>query len=356
MKKSIHIKCFVFICLFLLPIVAEAQDEITSEGLSRAQVLKYPLISTALSIATVTGIGRIDSADLANYKTPWWLDASIATQHLPIYQLDKQLGMRYSLIEGGFLAAHYATKSSSPTITGTALNLYLKTAYYSTYDMYKIARGRAQPGIYTDEWRGYGVKELSFAPFQLKNILQPIFLIPVGLITWGQINQIQDSDTSIFKTKQAYIDGNKYSLGQAIPMMIGNNMLHYLATAIGEEVLYRGVIYEELKVSFGSKRAKLYDFFIFPAIHVPMDIAARRDLDYIIGQFIQRGVATLLFDFAYDKGGLPLSVSLHTWFNFINFTTNWMRDGGVPDTDPTDNTGTSVSVMPPLTISFTIYF
>lgn len=355
MHKKI-LTCLLLIFIFSLPLATRAQNKNASEGYTRSQVLKYPLISTALSVATVTGVGAIDSADIADYKTPWWLNASIATQHLPIYQLDKQLGMRYSIVEGGFLAAHYATKNNSSTIAGTALNLYLKTAYYSTYDMYKITRSRAKPGIYTEEWRGYGIKELSLAPFQLKNILQPVFLIPVGLITWGQINQIQDSDTSIFKTKQAYIDGNKYSLGQAIPMMIGNNMLHYLATAIGEEVLYRGVIYEELKVSFGSKRAKLYDFFIFPAIHMPYDLAAGRDAEEIFGRFIERGIATLLFDFAYDKGGLPLSVSLHTWFNFINFTTNWMRDGGIPDSNNEDNNGTSISVMPPLTISFTFYF
>jgi len=306
-------------------------------------------------VAMVTSIGLIDSVDIADVDVPWWLPAAIATQHLPMYQLDTRLGMRYSIAEAGFLAAHYATKSS-PTVAKTAINLYLNTAWYSIYNTYNIARSRAKPGVYPDEWRSYGVKELSLAPFQLKNILRPLFLIPVGLITWNQLNQIQESDSSIFKTKKAYIDGDEMPMGQAIAMMIGNNMLHYLATGIGEEALYRGVIYEELKVSFGSRRAKLFDFFIFPGIHVPMDIAAGRDAEYITKQFIIRGVSTLLFDYAYDKGGLPLSVALHTWFNLIGFTSRWMADGGTPDPCPEEENGTSVSVMPPLMISYSIRF
>jgi len=356
MFQTTRAACLFGLLVAISPLATWAQNEVVPDGYTRAQVLKYPLISTAINVATVTSIGLIDSADFADVKIPWWFHATIAPQHIPMYQLDTRLGRRYSIAEAGFLAAHYATKSS-PTVAKTAINLYLNTAWYSIYNTYNIARSRAKPGVYPDEWRSYGVKELSLAPFQLKNILRPLFLIPVGLITWNQLNQIQESDSSIFKTKKAYIDGDEMPMGQAIAMMIGNNMLHYLATGIGEEALYRGVIYEELKVSFGSRRAKLIDFFLFPAIHVPMDIAAGRDADYITEQFVQRGIATLLFDYAYDKGGLPLSVSLHTWFNFINFTTNWMRDGGKPGlSSPRENAGSASISAPPLMISYTIWF
>lgn len=351
------------ICCYLLygQLMAQVQNNssyVETEGrtFTRAQVLKFPLISTALSVVTVTSIGFIDSVDIADVDIPWWLSASIATQHLPMYQIDKRRGMKYSLAEAGLLTSHYATKNS-PTATLLPFNLYLKTAWYSTYDMYKISRSRAKPGIYPDEWRSYGVKELSLASFKWKNISHPLFYIPVGLSLWSAINDVRKSKTSIFKTKKAYIDGDEMPMGQAVPMVIGINTLNYIVTAIGEEALYRGVIYEELKVSFGSKRAKLLDFFIFPGIHVPMDIAAGRDAGYITEQFIVRGVSTLLFDFAYDKGGLPLSVSLHTWFNLIGFTSSWMADNGVPDKDSNGGSGSSPSVaMPPFMISFSINF
>ncbi len=334
--------------------VSKAQNESDIEGLTRAQILKYPMISTALSVVTVTSIGAIDSTDIADLKIPGWFSAIIATQHLPMYKVDKDLGMRYSIAGGSFLAGHLVTKDR-PTITLLPFNLYLKTAWYSTYDMYKINRNKAMPGLYPDDWRGYGVKELSLASFKWENLSHPIFYIPVGLSLWGAVNTIKDSDCSIFKTKKAYIDGDEMSLGTSIPMVVGINMLNYIATAIGEEALYRGVIYEELKVSFGPRRAKLYDFFIFPAIHVPMDIAAGRKSDYIVEQFIIRGISTLLFDFAYDKGGLPLSVSLHTWFNMIGFTSRWIAEGGTPDPCPEEgNGGNSASILPPLMISISI--
>ena len=356
-------KILIMICCNILygqVLMAQVQNnsssaETSDRNYTRAQVLKYPLISTALSIATVTGVGLIDSADIADVEIPLWLSASIATQHLPMYQIDKSLGMKYSLAETGLLTSYYATRNS-PTVSLLPFNMYLKTAWYSTYDMYKITRNRAKPGIYPEKLRSYGVKELSLAPFKWDNISHPLFYIPVGLSLYSAINEVRNSDCSIFKKNKAYIDDDEMPMGQALPMVIGLNTLNYIATAIGEEALYRGVIYEELKVSFGSRRAKMLDFFIFPGIHVPMDIAAGRDTEYIAQQFVIRGVSTLLFDYAYDKGGLPLSVALHTWFNLISFSSRWMADGGTPDECPDEKNGSSASVMPPLMISYAISF
>ncbi|GAJ08257.1 unnamed protein product, partial [marine sediment metagenome] len=78
---------------------------------------------------------------------------------------------------------------------------------------------------------------------------------------------------------------------------------------------------------------------------------------YITEQFIVRGVSTLLFDYAYDKGGLPLSVAIHTWFNLISFTSRWMAEGGTPDPCPEEESGASASVsVPPLMISYSFRF
>ena len=212
----IALKKLTPLLLILIPAVsAIGQNE--AGNYTRAQVLKYPLISTALSVVTVTSIGAIDSTEIADVEIPGWFSAIIATQHLPMYKVDKDLGIRYSIAEGGFLTAHYATKTR-PTMTLLPFNLYLKTAWYSTYDMYKISRSKAKPGIYTDDWRGYGVKELALASFKWENLSHPLFYIPVGLSLFGAINTIRDSDCSIFKTKKAYVDGEEMSLGAAVPM------------------------------------------------------------------------------------------------------------------------------------------
>jgi len=98
------------ICCYLLYgqlLMAQEQNKssyVETEGsnYTRAQVLKYPLISTAISVASVTGVGLIDSTDIANVDIPWLLSASIATQHLPMYQFNTRLGMRYSLYNNCF--------------------------------------------------------------------------------------------------------------------------------------------------------------------------------------------------------------------------------------------------------------
>ncbi len=354
LRKVMSIVWLVIFATASSPSITKAENKLAADGLTRAQVLKYPLIGTAVSVVTANSIGVIDSTDFANAKLPWWFPIIPAPQHMLMYKIDKPRGIKYSIAEAGFLATHYAT-NNSPTATKTAFNLYLMTAWYSTYDMYRITRGEAKPGVYESEWKGYGVKELAVAPLKWENISQPLFYIPVGLITWGMVSNIGKSDSSIFATNKAYIDGNETPMGQAISMIIGNNIIHYLATAIGEEALYRGVVYEELRASFGPKKAKLIDFFLFPALHIAPDLAKGRGSEEITSRFIERGVATLLFDYAYDKGGLPLSISLHTWFNFINFTGNWMRDGGEPSPSEDGDPSTSLTA-PPLMISFTFRF
>jgi len=352
MKNIIWIILFVVVAL---PIVTQAQNEVIPDGLNRAQVLKYPLVGTAISVVTANSIGFIDSADFVDGILPWWFPIMPGTQHALTYKFDNRHGLKYSMAEAGLLATHYAT-NNNPMLTTTAFNLYVMTAWYSTYDTYKIARNKAAPGVYNSDWQGHSLKDLAIAPLKWENISHPIFFIPVGLISWGMLSGIANSDSSVFATNEAYIDGNKLPVGQAIAITFGNNLLHYLGTAIGEEALYRGVVYEELKESFGPKKAKMIDFFLFPALHIVPDIAKNRDFEEITGRFIERGVATLLFDYAYDKGGLPLSVSLHAWFNFLNFTGNWMRDGGEPDGGIEDNEGASASISPPLMISFSFRF
>jgi len=336
------------------PFITKAKDDTATDGLTRKEVLQYPLIGTAFSVVTANSIGFIDSADFENAKLPWWFPIIPAPQHALVYKINKPRGIKYSIAEAGFLATHYAT-NDSPTATKTAFNLYLMTAWYSTYDMYKINRGKAKPGVYNDDWQGHSLKELALAPLKWENISHPLFYIPVGLISWGMVSNIGKSDSSIFATDEAYIDGKNLPVAQGIGMIVGNNVVHYLATAIGEEALYRGVVYEELKNSFGSTKAKLIDFFLFPALHIAPDLAKGRGSDEITSRFIERGVATILFDYAYDKGGLPLSISLHTWFNFINFTGNWMRDGGEPG--PSEDNGASETISaPPLMLNYTFWF
>ncbi|GAI94809.1 unnamed protein product, partial [marine sediment metagenome] len=59
----------------------------------------------------------------------------------------------------------------------------------------------------------------------------------------------------------------------------------------------------------------------------------------------------------YDKGGLPLSVAMHTWFNFLSFTSRWMAEGGILESSLEEGNSMQNSVvLPPLMLNYSIRF
>ena len=348
-----HTICFILLLAVSQPSVTKGQNEVVSGGYSRAQVLKTTGLSAALSIATITGTGLIDSTDVANVDLPGWFYGLIAMEHLPLYALDPAQGIKYSAMQAGFLGVHLATQSS-PFVTLTPFNVYLKSSFYSTYHVYKTARVRAKPGVYSDDWNAYSITDLIRAPFQLKNFRHPIVWGPIAFITITSTISVLTSDDAVHKTGEAYIDDKKVALSTALPTVLGLQLVHDMATAIGEEALYRGVIYEELRIEFGPKKAKMVDMVLFPGIHVPFDLARSAPSEEIIGLFFLRSLSTLLFDIAYDKGGLMYSIPLHGWRNFANNVGVWLNSAGVPSSDPSSSSASKSA--PPLMISYTIRF
>ena len=356
MHKAAIISFVILFFVVSLPIVSHAQSEPVPEGLSRAQVLKTTGLSAAFSVVTITSTGLLDTTQVADVDLPWWFYGTIAMQHLPLYAFDPAQGIKYSALQAGLLGLHLATQSS-PFLTLSPFNVYLKTSFYSTYQIYKIARSRAKPGVYSDEWKAYSFKELLRAPFQLKNLRHPIVWGPIAFIAVGSMISVLSADDAVHKTGEAFIDDKKVALSTAVPMAFGLQLVHDMATAIGEEALYRGVVYEELRIEFGPKKAKMVDMILFPAIHVPFDIARSAPTEEIAGLFILRSLSTLLFDIAYDKGGLPYSIPLHGWTNFVNNFGVFLNSAGVSSSEVSDQSGASASrSAPPLMITYTVRF
>ena len=103
-----------------------------SEGFNRAKVLKITSLSAAFNVATITSSGFIDSTNVANVDLPGWFYGTIAMEHLPLYALNPVEGIKYSGVQAGLLGIHLATQSS-PFVTLTPFNVYLKSSFYSTY-------------------------------------------------------------------------------------------------------------------------------------------------------------------------------------------------------------------------------
>jgi len=341
--------------LVLVPLFGAANDVESTDGLTRAQILKITGLSAAVSVATIAGTGTLDTTKVADLDLPLWFYSTIAMEHLPLYALDPAQGIKYSGIQAGLLGLHLATQSS-PFYTLAPFNIYLKTSFYSTYQVYKTARNRAKPGAYQDDWKPYSFKELLRAPFQRKNLRHPIVWGPIAFMTFSSTLNILTSDDAVHKTGEAYIDDKKVALSTAVPLALGLTLVHDLATAIGEEVLYRGVVYEELRVQFGSKKAKMYDMLLFPTIHIPFDLARGAPTGEIAGMFILRSIWTLMFDIAYDKGGLAFSIPLHAWTNFANNSSVWLGSAGVPSSNPSDQSAELSLKKPVVMFRFSIIF
>jgi len=349
------------ICCYLLLygqlLTAQVQNNssyVETEGrnYSRAQVLKYTGFSLGINALTINEISALDSVDIEELNIPWWMYATMGSHHLPLYALDSKKALTYTGTGLSFLSLHLATKEK-PYVSLVPLHFYLNNEFYSTYEIYKATRGKAKSGIYPEDWKTYNRKELFFAPFKMENLSRRFFYFTILTSTTLTVLSALGNEDAIWKTGEAYIDNEKVPISQAVPAILATNLLRFTATAVGEEALYRGVIYEELKVSLGSKRAKIIDMILFPAIHVPGDLARNKSSEEVINQFIMRSLSTLLFDYAYDRGGLPLSTALHMWFNTIGVSMDWAANNGVK---PSSSNNSSSTLVTNFNISFSIGF
>lgn len=324
-------------------------SDITQENIyTRSDVLKRAGLSFIPTVALITGLSSLDSSDIANLKLPAWMLVTMGAQHLPLYLTDTNKAKQYSVFELSSLGLHLATQEET-FFTFIPLHFYLYSGWYSSYDNYAAMRKQSN---YSDQWKSYDKKELIKASFN-KDVLTRRFFW-VTMLTTTVLNLLDaSSDSSIWKNDKAYIDDKEYDPLVALPLVFAVNTIKFTATAVAEEALFRGIIYEEMKYSWGSKKAKLADMILFPAIHVPGDISSNKDSDEVINNFIFRAISTLLFDFAYDRGGLPLSIALHTWFNTLGQTIQWTKQRGVPI--PPEDASTS-SIIPPYQIRFSIDF
>jgi membrane protease YdiL (CAAX protease family) len=312
---------------------AETEDP----NYSKTQVLRYTgfsLGSNALlhGINTFEPIGALNTitgSEESDITKPWWVYATISSHHLSLYALDYKKAITYTGTGLTFLGLHLATREK-PYISRVPYYFYLNNEFYSTYEIYKTNRGKAGSSVYPEDWEPHNRKELLCAPFRTENLSHPLFYITILSETAIHIlSSALGNEDAIWKTGEAYIDNEKVPIYQAVPAIFATNLITETAVAVGEEALFRGVIYEEFKQSLGSKPAKLIDMILFPALHIAGDLALERSSDEVIGNFILRSFTTLLFDLAYDRGGLPASTALHMWFNTIGDSMVWAENNGV---------------------------
>lgn len=263
--------------------------------------------------------------------------------NIPHCLIDPAKGIQETTISAGaytagFILDDYPQFYGNQSFANTFKTIGLNTSFWSYYQGYAKARSMAAPGIYSTNYKNYTFNDLLFAPYNMTTLTKPSVWLPASVYSAGLAGMYYlDSgfDDSVWATGKAYI-GNK-----EIPIMLGLvstvalSCISYSFTGVGEESLFRGVGYEEMKVSFGVLPAKLVDSLGFPACHIPQEIQKGLSPSTIAFDYGIRSLMTLGLEWAYDEGGLEYSVAQHMWIDVLSSTLLYLFYAGNGDNDVT---------------------
>lgn len=204
---------------------------------------------------------------------------------------------------------------------------------YKSYDSYASVRERSSAWD-NKNFKRHGPLKLIAAPFDLNNLREPLLWGAVGAtilgVTASWLTETSPQSTTVWQTGEWYLDEKKvspanYWLNHSVYFITGNTI-----GAIGEESVYRGVLHEELSYRLGSNWATIIDTGTFAAMHIATDFARGCSWQYVLVHAADVSVSNLFFDWAYEKGGLPLAVATHAWTNFIANTIISFLYAGAP--------------------------
>ena len=138
---------------------------------------------------------------------------------------------------------------------------------------------------------------------------------------------------SVWATGKAYVGSREVPVLLGLVSTVALSCFTYTFTGIGEEALFRGVGYEEMKFSFGVVPAKLTDSLGFSACHIPQEIQKGYAPATIAFDYGYRALLSLGLQWAYDEGGLKYSVAQHMWIDVLSSTLLYLCYAGSSDND-----------------------
>jgi len=310
------------------PIGAQADD---SEGdAGNTAGLTAPAVVSAVFPLTGSLLGFVPLvAPQTASIVPWISNPLLLGTHIPLYWVKPSRALGYSIAGVALPAAGISLMFASSTLpiarplSSTFLGTYSRLMEFSAYDTYRLSKDRRT---------GHDLVSLAAAPFTWDNIRSPLVWIPsivapAALVSFYLAVQ-PDLGTPVYESGRSYIGGSPVSPLLGGLSTAGFGAIDMLATAIGEESYYRGVLYEEAKRSLGTWPARALDMVFFPALHLPSDIESGLKTETILFNFGWRSAMTMVFDIAKDKGGLPLAVAVHFWSDLVLVLARWVFYGG----------------------------
>jgi membrane protease YdiL (CAAX protease family) len=209
----------------------------------------------------------------------------------------------------------------------------LDFSYLDTYETYKRMRLNAKLGAYPTGWKSHSLPDLLLAPFNPTALSIPI--------VWGSIlgeacfNTLaaafsSPQENAVWTTGRAYLGSTEVPIWAGFMERSASALSSNMLIAAGEESVFRGVIFEELRVAFGELPARLIDMVLFPTLHIFNWVSKGLTFEQILPQFLFLVLDAFLLDSAYLEGGLPASIAMHCWINTSNRLLDWGFGSGAP--------------------------
>ena len=230
----------------------------------------------------------------------------------------------------GIFMSKYPNLYGNPSLANVAMNTGFKGNMWLQYKGYETARSQAKAGIY-GEYEELSFKDAFTAPYNPNILSKKSVWIPIAVYTAGIIGLdcFGGFEQSVFKTKESYIGNYKIPIALGTAAVFALSCFNFTVTGIGEEALFRGTGYEEMKVSFGVIPAKIVDAVVFPAVHIPQQIVAGIDWSSILVTTLLQSGTSFLLQWIYDQGGLKDSIAVHAWIDIVSDVCAYLFTSGV---------------------------
>jgi hypothetical protein len=190
-------------------------------------------------------------------------------------------------------------------------SLSLHQAFYAAWLAYRDARELGASPAWNDDWRPWSSGDLWLAPFHEKNYRHHVT---------GAALSIEGGFFGLLAAINAVAPNGRRTSATSFARDAGLGVAAALDAGVTEEAFFRGVLYEELQLSMPKWPARVIDMTVFTAAHVPGELGANESADLIVLGLFTRALGALLFEIAYDEGGLPASTTLHAAWDTIAFT------------------------------------
>jgi membrane protease YdiL (CAAX protease family) len=324
----------LFFCLYgLSTITAEPEASIADDGgLTREQVLLYG----GISYASVY-LGALSEVLIPQPYMSYVFAAINLAGTIPHVCIDPaaglgEMGASIASYGAGFALAAESGFYGDATLSNMFNNLGLKTSMWSDYEGYAKARQMAKSGEYPSDYKPERYSDLLAAPWQPEELGRPS--VWISILANAAADVLRDyystgGATAVWNTGKAYIGQSEVPIGLGLVSTMAIAMVSYTATGIGEEAVFRGIGYDEMRISLGVVPAKIIDALGFQAVHIPQYVEAGESAATILETVSLGTLDPLGLQWAYDNGGLRASVAQHMWLDVIASVVNYFFEAGV---------------------------